>query len=710
MEREPFRFTHEEPHIDYLAKDFASFRQLMLDHLSVLVPNWLEESPADIGHVLVETLAYAADYLSYYQDAVATEAYLDSARLRRSVRRHARLLDYFLHEGCNARVWVQVAIKEDTHLAKGTPLLTDLPGMPSVLDRVSYHELLTQSPLVFATLHDVNLFVAHNEIPLYAPNPRQEWLLPVGATSAWLLDEIDTRSTNTSNQSQKKLRKLRKLQIGDVLIFDEVLDPKNGKPRRDPKRRHAVRLTNVSTNVRPENEKSSDPIKPLLVKIEWSEADALPFALHIATYGKEQFPVSVAHGNIVLADQGRRISGEELPPVLPGVRYRPSLRLPGLTHRVPYRHDSALKTSATDTLFQDARQAMPDIRVYQQESVIQLATENAALLPAVIEIANIATAPQSSVHHEWKLRRDLLNSDRFARDFLIEMEENEQAFLRFGFGDMGKLPELGDEFVVEYRIGNGTRGNVGPDTIHHLVLDSDNVEKSAAAQIERVWNPLMAQSGIDPEPIEEVRIHAPYAFRVQKEQCIVEDDYAEMAKRYPGVLQATARIRYVGLWHTVVIYVRRHTFEPLSDEFRRRLDSFMQQYRQAGYEIDYRDPDFVPLHIAIQVHLKPGQRALILRGAIDNVVGTQQNNDGTFGFFHPATFAMGKPIYRSQLVAAIMQIAGVDRVDVYKFGRSDGADNVAEIPIGPLEIAELENDPAKPEHGTLKLEVIEAHE
>ena len=68
------------PEIDYLAKDYASFRQLMLDHLALRVPGWTERSEADLGIVLVEILAYVADYLSYYQDAVATEAYLGTAR------------------------------------------------------------------------------------------------------------------------------------------------------------------------------------------------------------------------------------------------------------------------------------------------------------------------------------------------------------------------------------------------------------------------------------------------------------------------------------------------------------------------------------------------------------------------------------------------------------------------------------------------------
>src|SRR2546427_6685807 len=46
-----------------------------------------------------ELLAYVGDYLSYQQDAVATEAYLGTARRRVSVRRHARLVDYLVHDG-----------------------------------------------------------------------------------------------------------------------------------------------------------------------------------------------------------------------------------------------------------------------------------------------------------------------------------------------------------------------------------------------------------------------------------------------------------------------------------------------------------------------------------------------------------------------------------------------------------------------------------
>lgn len=111
--------TVATPSIDYMAKDYSSFRQLILDRLAVTIPDWQETSPADLGMAMVEVLAYAADHLSYYQDAVATEAYLGTARTRPSIRRHARLLDYHMHEGCNARAWIHVGIEKQEDRENG---------------------------------------------------------------------------------------------------------------------------------------------------------------------------------------------------------------------------------------------------------------------------------------------------------------------------------------------------------------------------------------------------------------------------------------------------------------------------------------------------------------------------------------------------------------------------------------------------------------
>ena len=332
------------PEINYLAKDYASFRQLILDRMAVLMPEWNERHIPDIGITLVELLAYAGDYLSYYQDAVATEAYLDTARRRISVRRHARLIDYALHEGCNARAWVIVETSADDELdandtyfitgstdeveATSTMLTTDeLRNVPST-------DYDVFEPVVQDQNEKIKIYKAHNEISFYTWGDR-ECCLPSGSTTATLLYNWKTRPRPEPNDRYVEQRGQRQpgkrdqakrladeptmilnLTPGDVLIFEEVKGAKTGNPAdADPSHRHAVRLTKVVPTV-------DELYGKQIVEIEWAEEDALPFALCISSIGpaadccKEIVDVSVARGNVILIDHGRTVETEsfDVPP------------------------------------------------------------------------------------------------------------------------------------------------------------------------------------------------------------------------------------------------------------------------------------------------------------------------------------------------------------------------------------------------------------
>ena len=106
------RHRTTEPDINYLAKDYGGFRQVMLDRHGRARARLDRNPPSDMGIALVEVLAYAADHLSYQQDAVGTEAYIGTARSRISLRRHAKLVDYQIGEGSNARVWVYLNVRK----------------------------------------------------------------------------------------------------------------------------------------------------------------------------------------------------------------------------------------------------------------------------------------------------------------------------------------------------------------------------------------------------------------------------------------------------------------------------------------------------------------------------------------------------------------------------------------------------------------------
>ena len=80
--------------IDYLARDYNSFRQALIDLIPAKLPEWTDHSEADFGIVLIELFAYMADIISYYQDRLANEAFLSTAQERRSVIEHLRLIGY----------------------------------------------------------------------------------------------------------------------------------------------------------------------------------------------------------------------------------------------------------------------------------------------------------------------------------------------------------------------------------------------------------------------------------------------------------------------------------------------------------------------------------------------------------------------------------------------------------------------------------------
>src|SRR4051794_21950970 len=188
------------PEIDYLAKDYASMRRLMLDRLSVTLPDWTERNAADSQVALVELLAYAADRLSYRQDAAGTEAYLSTARHRISVRRHARLLDYRMHDGTNARAFVHLQVTRDVQVVPPG----DAPANAAALSARSRLMAGTEDALVvYQPLDGQQLRLAHNRIELYTWG-EQECMLPIGSTSADLHDAGLA------------------LQAGDLLLLEEI--------------------------------------------------------------------------------------------------------------------------------------------------------------------------------------------------------------------------------------------------------------------------------------------------------------------------------------------------------------------------------------------------------------------------------------------------------------------------------------------------------
>ncbi len=771
-----------EPVIDYLAKDFSSFRRLILDRLSSINPDWKERNPADIGIVLAEMLAYVGDHLSYYQDAIATEAYLGTALKRVSVKRHARLLDYDINDGCNARAWVCMIVDDGADgkfIPKHTRLLTGNLNDKNIIikEEEELQQELDDGALAFETMNEITLYQQHNEMPIYTWG-NSNCCLPIGATKATLKNTLkieylftweNVPSNNVDNE--KLLKFLKKnfalswieiaeiikssdltitistdtnslsitlddvpakaskailkidniskyeftvkkdqvnnttviniyslgLQVGDILVFEKTQLLVNGKEKTsiEPFDNHVVRLSEVIPKV-------DELTDTLIVEIAWDLEDALPFPLCISS-GIENTKVNVkdtstidtlnswryvARGNVVLVDHGLTIENEPIVNISnKGNKFRSYLLNKPVTYSGP--------------LYDASKQPASFVFKYNPKDT----------RPSVSRIRNI----NEGGIEKWIPVPDLLESDKFATEFVLESENDGTSYLRFGDGVYGKNPlnitSAGDSsnnadltFLATYRIGNGKVGNVGPQTITKIV----NSPNFLANGIIKIYNPIAAKGGTDPEKLDQVRLYAPQAFRKQ-ERAVTKDDYIEVLSRHSDVKKAVVDIRWTGSWYTVFISIDRRGGNLIDDEFKSKIKSFLNNYRLAGYDIEITTPQYVAIEIKMRVCIYPNYLPDQVKQRLLEVFSNKDLQEGKQGFFHPDNWTFGQPLYLSKIYETAMKIEGVAfvyTIDFKRWGKTDHGELEAEvILIHPSEIIHLDNDPNFPENGKIEFEV-----
>jgi hypothetical protein len=668
-----------QPAVNYLAKDYASFRQLIFDRLAVVIPDWKNRFVPDIGVTLVELLAYSGDYLSYYQDAVATEAYLGTARQRVSVRRHARLVDYAVHEGCNSRAFVVVGTSDKLLIEpRKVQFITPAAKNLSVeLTTDGLKNLTLGAFEVFEAIERTQLYPGHENIPLYTWG-NAECCLPRGARAATLVDEW-------AGEGKDRTRKL-KLKANDFLIFEEVLGPKTGQAGdADSVHRWVVRLTSVTPDVDPLTD------SPVL-NIEWDREDALPFPLCLSSLGlppdcKLIENVSVARGNVVLVDNGESTS-EDLPKIT-------------FTESIPACAGENLPSEVTRTLDR-FRPFLSKLNVTFRELPPVGASASRALAQGPHRAVPVVTLADG----KWTAAADLIESRSTDREFVVETDNERRAWLRFGDGTHGALPPAGVSFRADYRVGGGITGNVGREAIAHVVWTTN-----VSGLITSVRNPLEAQGGTDPQSIEEVKLFAPHTFRKRLERAIIAADYAAIAEReFPlEVQRAAATLRWNGSWYEALVAIDARGSEEESPELLRSIQRRLYNYRRMGHDLRVEPATRVPILIVLAVCVKGVYLRAHVLADLEAEFSTDLLSGGRLGFFHPDNLTFGGGLYLSQVVSRAQLVPGVESVKVRSFERMfdgpHGEIDAGLIRLGPFEIAQCDSDLSFPENGQIQFQL-----
>lgn len=345
---------------------------------------------------------------------------------------------------------------------------------------------------------------------------------------------------------------------------------------------------------------------------------------------------------------------------------------------------------ATLALTQDARDALPCVSLLEQPA--QPSSEwSTDAIPAT-----------------WLPQSDLLQSGGLERHFVVEIDDEGRAHLRFGNDDRGRALIAGTTLTATYRVGNGLRGNVGAEAISSIAFRNTSVSGSNL----RVRNPLPAQGGIPPEPVTEVKLFAPGHFRRRLERAITNDDYARLAER--GSITkvqraAAAPLRWTGSWYEVRVAIDPFGSEELDPNLRAEIEDYLYPFGRIARDLRIVPARYVPLDLALTVCVLPHYLRAHVRAELLDLLSNRDLPTGGRGFFHPDNLSFGEGIFLSKLTALAQGVTGVENVKVTRLQRlfegSNGEIEKGVLTLGPTEVARLDNDRSFPEHGRLVLDL-----
>ncbi len=699
----------EEPVIDYLAKDYGSFRQTMITAMSRRVPGWEPTSEADLDMVLAELFSVAADELSDYQDRVMNEAYLASARKRVSLARHARLMDYHIHQGSQASTWLALEIEHET----GPKSFELEPGLhvwagerrTAVLEKendasIDFISKYEGTQKIHQYLNNIGLYTWSDTITvLKAGSTRADLTL----YSRLYLGDPNPPIKMTTQAAVEEIRDLIRNKRVKYLLIQEHRNPKTGLlPGRNPSKRQLLTLI-------PEGaEAVQDPItNEWLVRVRWEKSDALRFDYCFTVDCPVDNPgtaigamknVSLFHGNLVEVFHGRK-------------------------------QTTIFQDEGTVLNFTDPSQPLEFHYERTRWGAICRLPEVALAYKQTTaggDIAPVSTLEVivGSITDPWDEVPNLIHSDDSSENgdhFLVETDEHRRSSIRFGNGKNGRELPDGAKVTCSYQYGLALEGNVGADTI--VKFDAATVIGNPvlpAIDLRTCWNPFDVTNGIDREPTAEIIRRVPEAYRGRQLRAVTLSDYVTRAEEIEGVARAAAQYAWTGSWRTVRVTIDPVGTTELSYQLRKTVMEYLNAVRLIGEDLEIRAPAFVPLAIHVVLCAEPDVWSEDIQFVLEQEFSDGWTPDGRKGFFHPDEWTFGQKLYASQIIGRALQVKGVEHAVGQKV-TSGGVDKTITVSIkrwnspfaptesltqlAPNEIILVQNDPDHLELGSITFEV-----
>jgi predicted phage baseplate assembly protein len=265
----------------------------------------------------------------------------------------------------------------------------------------------------------------------------------------------------------------------------------------------------------------------------------------------------------------------------------------------------------------------------------------------------------------WEERDDFFDSGPADRHFTVNRTTGETTF---GNGEHGRIPAAnpqlpGSNIVARvYRVGGGTRGNVGAGRVTDL--------QSALPSVASVTNRRPSLLGSEEESVEQAKLRAPQELK-SKGRAVTAEDFEQLARATPGA--RVRRAKALPLTHprfpeaqvpgvvTVLVVPDTDAPNPLPNETTlRAVCAWLDRHRLLTTEVHVAPPHYRKLTIEADVAVEATADLGEVKQAVE---------DRLTRYFHPLHggedglgWGFGDDVYFSDVARVVLSTPGVDRI------------------------------------------------
>lgn len=270
---------------------------------------------------------------------------------------------------------------------------------------------------------------------------------------------------------------------------------------------------------------------------------------------------------------------------------------------------------------------------------------------------------ENGVLKKWTKVRDFLSSLPADMDYITRTDEYNNTTIQFGNGTSGLIPPKDSLVVATYRVGGGTIGNVGINTITEFTT-------SDIAGVSLTNPEIPYQYGEDVEDIEHAKLVAPKYYR-STEKAVTCKDFEDIALAQTGVSKACA-VETFNAHGDLNIFIVPTYYDTVPTQLRDSIISAFNGVKIVNINPIILDPVYKDFSIEVNVIAYSNYLNSEIKAKVESML---------LDAFAKGYIEFGEDIYVASIYKEIMSIEGIRNASIAK--------PLTDIVVADAEIARL---------------------